>query len=75
MLSAAMGYITSDVSVEIANDRLAGVDVISMISLLNEVLEGPDQFWVPYFFITKILQNRLQQLEHNNDYLMISTLY
>ena len=45
-----MGYITSDVSVEIANDRLAGVDVISMISLLNEVLEGPDQFWVPNFF-------------------------
>ena len=45
-----MGYITSDVSVEIANDRLAGVDVISMISLLNEVLEGPDQFWVPYSF-------------------------
>ena len=74
MLSAAMGYITSDVSVEIANDRLAGVDVISMISLLNEVLEGPDQFWVP-FFITKILRNRLQQLEHNNDYLMITTLY
>ena len=50
MLSAAMGYITSDVSVEIASRRLAMVDVINMFFLLNDVLEGPDHFWVPYSF-------------------------
>ena len=50
MLSVAMGYFTSDVSVEIASGRLARVDVISMFFLLNDVLEGPDRFWVPYSF-------------------------
>ena len=56
-----MGYITSDVSVEIANGRLAMMDAIGMFFLLNDVLEGPDRFWDPYtlHYKKQILSNEL----------------
>ena len=69
-LSAAMGYITSDVSVEIASDRLARVDVISMFFLLNDVLEGPDRFWVPYSFHYK----KYYEMNCNNFNIITTTL-
>ena len=46
-----MGYITSDVSVEIANGRLAMMDAIGSFFLRPPVVvEGPDRFWDPAGF-------------------------